>query len=37
VAKAKKANKPSDASTMMELEIELERLQLKVQGISIIM
>ena len=29
VAKAKKANKPSDASAMIELEIELERLQLK--------
>jgi hypothetical protein len=29
VAKAKKANKPSDASTMIELEIELEKLQLK--------
>ena len=26
---AKKANKPSDASAMIELEIELERLQLK--------
>jgi hypothetical protein len=29
VAKAKKANKPSDASAMIELEIELEKLQLK--------
>ena len=29
VAKAKKANKPSDASTMIKLEIELEKLQLK--------
>ena len=29
VAKAKKANKPSDASTMIELEVELEKLQLK--------
>jgi hypothetical protein len=29
VAKPKKANKPSDASAMIELEIELERLQLK--------
>jgi hypothetical protein len=29
VAKAKKANKPSDAQDMIELEIELERLQLK--------
>jgi hypothetical protein len=29
VAKAKKANTPSDASTMIEMEIELERLQLK--------
>jgi hypothetical protein len=29
VAKAKKANKPSDTSIMIELEIELERLQLK--------
>ena len=32
VVKAKKANKPSDASTMIELEIELERLQLKGMG-----
>ena len=29
VAKAKKANKPSDASAMIKLEIELEKLQLK--------
>jgi len=29
VAKAKKANKPSDASTMIKLEAELEKLQLK--------
>jgi hypothetical protein len=29
VAWAKKANRPSDASAMIELEIELERLQLK--------
>jgi hypothetical protein len=29
VAKAKKANKPSDASAMIELEVELEKLQLK--------
>ena len=29
VAKAKKANKPSDASAMIELEAELDRLQLK--------
>ena len=29
VAKAKKANKPSDASAMIELEVELEELQLK--------
>jgi hypothetical protein len=29
VAKAKKAMKPSDASTMIKLQIELEKLQLK--------
>ena len=29
VVKAKKTNKPSDGSAMLELEIELERLQLK--------
>ena len=29
VAKAKKANPPSDASTMIELEVELDKLQLK--------
>jgi hypothetical protein len=29
VGKAKKANKPSDASVMIKLEIELEKLQLK--------
>ena len=29
VAKAKKENKPSDASAMIELEVELEKLQLK--------
>jgi len=29
VTKAKKANTPSDASAMIELEIELEKLQLK--------
>ena len=29
MAKAKKANKPSDASAMIELEIELEKFQLK--------
>jgi hypothetical protein len=29
VAKAKKANKPSDASAMIELEAELDKLQLK--------
>ena len=29
VAKAKKANKPSDASAMIELEVELKKLQLK--------
>jgi hypothetical protein len=29
VAKAKKANKPSDASAMIKLEIKLEKLQLK--------
>ena len=29
VAKAKKANKPSDASTMIKVEVELEKLQLK--------
>ena len=29
VAKAKKANKPSDASAMIELEAQLEKLQLK--------
>jgi hypothetical protein len=29
VVKAKKANKPSDASTMIKLEVELEKLQLK--------
>jgi hypothetical protein len=29
VVKAKKANKPSDASAMIQLEIELEKLQLK--------
>ncbi len=29
VATAKKANKPSDASSMIELVVELEKLQLK--------
>jgi hypothetical protein len=29
VAKAKKANTPSDASAMIQVEIELEKLQLK--------
>ena len=29
IEKAKKANKPSDASAMIELEVELEKLQLK--------
>ena len=29
VAKAKKANKPSDASAIIKLEVELEKLQLK--------
>ena len=29
VAKAKKANKPSDASTIIELEVKLDKLQLK--------
>lgn len=29
IAKAKKANKPSDASAMIELEVELDKLQLK--------
>ena len=29
VAKAKKANLPSDASTVIELEVELDRLQLR--------
>jgi len=29
IAKAKKADKPSDASAVIELEVELDRLQLK--------
>jgi hypothetical protein len=29
VAKAKKANKPLDASAMIELEVKLDKLQLK--------
>ena len=29
VAKAKKANKPSDASAIIELEVKLDKLQLK--------
>ena len=29
VAKAKKANKPSDASAIIKLEVELDKLQLK--------
>ncbi len=29
VAKAKKANKPSDSSVMIELEVKLDKLQLK--------
>ena len=32
VQKAKKANKPSDASAMIEMDIELDRLQLEGTG-----